>query len=92
MESAARQIMWELMLPCQNRLLLHILVSSTRKSSSCSTLARFPGWWVRPQPATLHRVPVATTWRPRGNARGWMVLLGFTFPSSYRDRKRQVSR
>ena len=91
LEWAARQIMRGLMPPCQNRLLLHILASSTCMSSSCSALASCPPWWVRPQPATLHRAPAATAWHPRGKARGRMVLLGFTFPSSYRDRKGQVS-
>lgn len=72
------------MSPCQKRLLLHIRLSSTRTSSSCSFLASSPPCCVSPQPATLHRVPMAKAWRLRGRARALMVLLWFTFtfPSS----------
>ena len=87
MDGASRQSMRGVMAPSQKRLLLHIRASSTRRSSSCSALARGPFWWVSPQPAKLHRAPAATAWRPAGKARGRMVLLVFTFPSSYRGQK-----
>jgi hypothetical protein len=57
-------------------------MSSTWRSSFCSVRAGFPPWWVCPQPTMLHFVPAGTARRPLGTARGRMVLLGRTCPSS----------
>lgn len=63
--------------PCQKRLLLHILASSTATSSSCSAATGFLG---PPQPARLHAVPAAGSRRSR--AIGRRVLLHDTRPES----------
>lgn len=63
--------------PCQKRLLLHILASSTATSSSCSAAAGSLG---TPQPARLHAVPAAGS--RRSSAMGRRVLLRDTVPES----------
>lgn len=76
-----KQIMVQVMLPCQKRLLLHIRASITFTSSSCRVGDSFLRSLSRtPQPARLHCSPGSGSWlgsemRPR-------VLLSFTVPSS----------
>lgn len=65
--------------PCQKRLLLHILASSTVTSSSCSVAESRPRPSA-PQPATLHRAPAAGS-RP-SSPMSRRVLLSVTVPSS----------
>lgn len=74
-----KQIMVGAMSPFQKRLLLHICVSSTVTSSSCS-VGESPPCLRTPQPARLHSVPAAGT-RP-SSPMSRRVLLSVTFPSS----------
>lgn len=72
--------------PCQKRLLLHILASSTATSSSCSAAS---GSLRPPQPARLHAVPAAGS--RRSSAMGRRVLLRATVPDSCGQRRRRVT-
>lgn len=85
---AFKHSMLSMRAPFQKRLLLHVWVSSTRRSNSCSALAWGPPWRVIPQPAVLHQVPSAGLDRGfLGRASGLTFLLGCTRLSSCGDRR-----